>query len=215
MYLAMEYMQSGDLEHTLKEIENSPTHLGPLLPEEDAQEVSRQILEGLKIMHDEDFAHRDLKPQNIFVVQKQPWWVKIGDFGLSKKRTEDTDLYTIAGTQLYMAPEFFHYVPSPEAEISKYTTAVDLWALGCIIHRIISGSVPFQSLLALRNYCLDPSNAPLRIPSTMESARNLVQDLLLPHPARRPTAGDALNSIWLGTSSPPSCWAKFGVLTNF
>jgi len=68
MYLAMEYMLLSDLEHTLKEIENSPTHLGPPLFIKEVREVSHQILEGLKIMYAKGFAHRDLKSLNIFVV---------------------------------------------------------------------------------------------------------------------------------------------------
>jgi len=63
MFLAMEYMPLGDLEHNIQEIETSPTHTGSSLSEEDIQEITRQILEGLKIMHMEGFAHRDLKPQ--------------------------------------------------------------------------------------------------------------------------------------------------------
>jgi serine/threonine protein kinase len=63
MFLAMEYMPLGDLEQNILKIENSLTHTGPPLSEEEVQEISRQILEGLKIMHAEGFAHRDLKPQ--------------------------------------------------------------------------------------------------------------------------------------------------------
>jgi serine/threonine protein kinase len=63
MYLAMEYMPLGDLEQNLQYIEKSSTQTGPPLSEEEVQEISRQILEGLKIMHAEGFAHRDLKPQ--------------------------------------------------------------------------------------------------------------------------------------------------------
>jgi serine/threonine protein kinase len=70
MFLAMEYMPLGDLEQHLQEIANSPIHTGPLLSEEEVQEISRQILEGLKIMHAEGFAHRDLKPQ----VCCTPFW---------------------------------------------------------------------------------------------------------------------------------------------
>lgn len=63
MFLAMEYMPLGDLEHNIQEIEISSTRTGPPLPEEEIQEIARQVLEGLKIMHVEGFAHRDLKPQ--------------------------------------------------------------------------------------------------------------------------------------------------------
>lgn len=118
--LAMEYMPLGDLEQNLQEIEDSPEHLGPAVSEEETQEITRQILEGLKIMHAEGFAHRDLKPQNVFVVQKQPqWWVKLGDFGLSKERTDQTAFRTQAGTQQYMAPELYYYVPDLDAETSR------------------------------------------------------------------------------------------------
>ncbi|KAK0122839.1 hypothetical protein ONS96_009869 [Cadophora gregata f. sp. sojae] len=71
IYLAMENLPLG----TLK------TFINDDLKECDAQVISVQLLEGLKIMHEEGFTHRDLKPENIFVVQSaQKWWVKIGGF---------------------------------------------------------------------------------------------------------------------------------------
>jgi serine/threonine protein kinase len=63
MFLAMEYMPLGDLEHNVQQIEKYPAHSSPPLSEEEVKDISRQILEGLKIMHGEGFAHRDLKPQ--------------------------------------------------------------------------------------------------------------------------------------------------------
>jgi serine/threonine protein kinase len=59
MYLAMHH---GDLEANLLELEGS-TEQKPAIPEEDIKEITSQILEGLKIMHAEGFAHRDLKPK--------------------------------------------------------------------------------------------------------------------------------------------------------
>jgi serine/threonine protein kinase len=152
-------------------------------------------------MHTEGFAHRDLKPQSVFVVQKHPqWWVKLGDFGLSKKRTDGTAYRTHAGTQEYMAPELFYYVPEMDVETSEYTNAIDLWSLGCIIYRVVTGEVPFPSMLSLRNYCIDPAKAPLNMPPQMEKATKFVQGLLMPHPEKRPAA---LESAWLSTSRHP------------
>ena len=125
-------------------------------------------------------------------MQRQPqWWVKLGDFGLSKRRTDGTAYRTQAGTQQYMAPELFYYVQELDSEISEYTNAIDLWSLGCIIHRVVTGAVPFPSLLSLRNYCRDPSKVPLSMPPAMEEAANFVRELLVPNPAKRPVANAA------------------------
>lgn len=70
IYLAMEYIPLGDLENNLQELEQSrrtgrltDAHTGGILSEEEVKDITTQILEGVKIMHAEGFAHRDLKPQ--------------------------------------------------------------------------------------------------------------------------------------------------------
>jgi len=52
MYIAMEYLEEGDL----------TKHIGTPLPQETVQNISKQILEGLQVMHQQGIAHRDLKP---------------------------------------------------------------------------------------------------------------------------------------------------------
>lgn len=54
IFLAMEYIEYGDLSEYMKERETAQA---------EAREVTRQILEGLKILHGEGICHRDLKPQ--------------------------------------------------------------------------------------------------------------------------------------------------------
>lgn len=66
MHLAMEYIPLGDLENNLQELEKSKNgsgHTSCVLRENEIKDITTQILEGVKIMHAEGFAHRDLKPQ--------------------------------------------------------------------------------------------------------------------------------------------------------
>jgi serine/threonine protein kinase len=53
LFMAMEYLSRGDLSH----------YIGPNLHKIDAKEITRNVLQGLKVMHEEGFAHRDIKPQ--------------------------------------------------------------------------------------------------------------------------------------------------------
>lgn len=64
LFIAMEYCPLGDLQRFL--IEHTQ------LPESDTREIIGQVIEGLKFMHDERFAHRDLKPGNILIKSHPP-----------------------------------------------------------------------------------------------------------------------------------------------
>jgi serine/threonine protein kinase len=126
-------------------------------------------------------------------VQRKPeWWVKLGDFGLTKKQTDGTAYRTQAGTEKYMGPELYFYVPGLNKETSEYTNAVDIWALGCIVYRIITRAVPFPSLLSLCNYSNCNEELQFKVSSPIAKAEAFVQKLLTPHPAKRPTANAAL-----------------------
>ena len=201
VFLAMEYFPLGNLEDNIHS----------LLPGvRDSVDLMYQLFEGLEIMHTEGFAHRDLKPANIFVVQKTPrWWVKIGDFGISKRiQNQDTSLRTFTGTHDYMAPEFFGYGDDVDEERSDYTHAVDLWALGCVGYRLWTGKVPFPSypnLRPLQRYCSGQTVLPAKELGSTECPDvvvNLVMDLLRPVPSQRPSANAAL--AVLGPMNPPS-----------
>ena len=201
VFLAMEFFPWGNLEDNIL----------PRLPGvPDPIDIMYQLLEGLEIMHTEGFAHRDLKPANIFVVQTGPmWWVKIGDFGITKRiQNQDTSLRTFTGTHDYMAPEFFGYGDDVDEERSDYTHAVDLWALGCVAYRFYTGKVPFPSypnLRPLQRYCSGQTVFPAKdLGSTgcPEVVVNLIMDLLRPVPSQRPSAHTAL--AVLGPMNPPS-----------
>jgi serine/threonine protein kinase len=134
-------------------------------------------------------------------VQRRPeWWVKLGDFGLSKRQTDGTVFRTQAGTEGYMAPELYFYVPGLSTETSEYTNAVDIWAVGCIIHRIMTRAVPFPSRRSLHNYSNGNGELLFQVLSPMAEAEAFVQKLLTPYPVKRPTASAALEHSWVITS---------------
>jgi len=70
LYIAMEYLPEGDL----------TKHIGSPLPQETVQTVSKQILEDLKVIHQQGIAHRDLKPAVCFLSPKFPL-----DYAVSQK----------------------------------------------------------------------------------------------------------------------------------
>ena len=190
----MEYFKYGDLQ----------SHMSTRIPEVQSKIIAAQLLQGLKIMHQEKFTHRDLKPQNIFVVQMQPYfWVKIGDFGITKRITNDqTILKTEIGTLDYLAPEILGYV---DEETSQYTNSVDIWSLGCVCHRLLTMNPPFPKLSALAAYCrgasllpIEPNDSTTMDESTVcVQAVDFVKALMRPLPEERISADEALYHPWL------------------
>ena len=188
IYLAMEYFEHGDLQRYLSE----------KIPEMQIKIIMIQLLEGLKIMHQNGFTHRDLKPSNIFVVVKEPvWWVKIGDFGITKRvLNEETFLKTEIGTRDYLAPEVIGFIE----EMSQYTNAVDIWSLGCICHLLLTDQLPFANMKALAPYCWGKSILPIESLDKYDvnsESIEFVKGLMAPQPAERWDADKALQSPWL------------------
>ena len=80
--------------------------------------------------------HRDLKPGNIFLDDKNN--VKLGDFGLSRMmNTDSVFAYTHVGTPYYMSPE--------QIADQKYNEKSDVWSAGCIIYELSALRAPFEA----------------------------------------------------------------------
>jgi TolB-like protein/tetratricopeptide (TPR) repeat protein len=120
---------------------------GPVPPSK-AAEYGVQIARGLAAAHEKGVVHRDLKPDNLFLTRHGQ--VKILDFGLAKlqpvevvddgeARTAsiETRSGTILGTVGYMSPE---QVRGDAADARS-----DIFALGCVLYELLSGSGPFRS----------------------------------------------------------------------
>ncbi|KAJ9481513.1 hypothetical protein VN97_g11965 [Penicillium thymicola] len=172
LFIAMEYLELGDLQDYVFG-QSQP------LPEFEAQCIMSQILEGLDLMHENGYTHRDLKPNNILLRSCPPndWWVKIADFGISK-RVEDSlgKSTTMKGTFGYIAPELFGFTPKG----TPY--AVDIWAAGEIMVQILAKQPTFKH----------PG----------QPGVEFVLSLMHPTPAGRRSAKDALQHSWIDQPLP-------------
>ncbi|KAJ5682923.1 kinase-like protein [Penicillium macrosclerotiorum] len=196
IFIAMEYIPKGDLSE----------HLAGPLPEVEARKITYQILEGIQFMHENSFAHRDLKPANIFVVTAGPdWWVKIGDFGISKRIDDgQTALRTINGTPGFIAPEIVAQLfdVANWANFS-YTLAVDLWSLGVICFFMLTGRLPFHKTYDLMTYFRGDMRGSDIFSDIHDDhkiskeASSFMKTLLAAQPTNRGRVAGALSHVWL------------------
>ena len=106
------------------------------ISEEEAIPVIRELLYAIQVMHKNNFIHRDLKLSNILLRNKNDLSsVTIIDFGETVDRTEEYYISGIVGTLHYMAPEIL--------KKKKYYKPVDIWALGVISYRLLTGYFPY------------------------------------------------------------------------
>ncbi len=125
-FVLMEYVSGPSLRDIMDE---SPSGMG----EHKAAFFLREIAKGLSYLHECGIVHRDLKPANIFY---ENGYVKIGDYGLSKaiKQGYHSNQTITVGTVHYMAPEI---------GAGNYDCSIDIYALGCVLFEMLTGSVPF------------------------------------------------------------------------
>jgi WD40 repeat protein len=98
-----------------------------------------------------------------------------------------------------MAPEILNYLDVSGASL-EYTYAVDLWAVGCIVYRLITGVVPFPPGTSLVKYCEDKSLFPydaLFDSGVKSNCSKFIRQLLVTDPKDRLSASQALQHQWI------------------
>ena len=120
------------------------------LPETTLRHFFRQLSNGLQVLNAEKISHRDLKPQNIFLLTRnsvpverdtnyQNIVLKIGDFGLSKKMITGRWSSTQCGTLTFMAPEVLDKSRIRDDSTKPHNSKADLWSLGLILYASLRG----------------------------------------------------------------------------
>jgi serine/threonine-protein kinase len=127
-YIAMERLQGIDLASRLREQTR--------LPSDEVVALVDQVARGLEVARVAGVVHRDLKPHNLFHHAGATW--KILDFGVSKVMDSEGSLTGegLVGTPQYMAPE--------QASGGTVTHLADVYALGAIAYRCLTGRSPFK-----------------------------------------------------------------------
>lgn len=127
-YLAMEYLEGGDLQERLKR------NADPVF----AIDVCRAIASALKYAHDKGFVHRDIKPANVLF--RGDCTPVLTDFGIARAVGSNTMLTQqglVVGTPAYMSPE--------QALGKPVDNRSDIYSLGILFYQLITGDVPYKS----------------------------------------------------------------------
>nr|POF26276.1 serine/threonine-protein kinase rad53 [Quercus suber] len=225
LYIIMEFVQCGDLQHYLQ-------HNGPL-SEDLGRKMSLQILGSLAYLHGKKITHRDIKPDNILIADMNPksFSVKLSDFGLSKVvKDQDTFLKTFCGTLLYCAPEVFPHYDAHVAsrgqkrrkgsqlqstKFHSYSQCVDVWSYGAVLWYSLCMKPPFEGVADATGRGMFDKIMMTPLDSTdliehgiSDDCVQLLAEMLNTDPSSRPLPSSCLLHVWLSNDKSAYVEAK-------
>jgi hypothetical protein len=176
VYIAYEYVPGRTLRDALRH---------GAVTDRDAIEISAQVLEGLAHAHARGIVHRDVKPSNVLVEDRDELSVKLLDFGLAQFDEADTltAVGDVPGTLAYISPERLHG--------AEATAASDVWAVGVMLWEALAGQHPFWGVpLPQVASTIEAGARPLATerPDLSKRLLAVVTTALEVDPARRPRA---------------------------
>jgi serine/threonine protein kinase len=103
------------------------------------RKVALQTIQAVSFVHEQQIIHRDIKPDNLLVLEKGAVWaVQLADFGMARFRTaEQNNLTTLIGSPHYVAPELM------KGE-KNYTDSVDIYSFGMVVWALVHEQNPMN-----------------------------------------------------------------------
>ena len=201
--IIMEYINGGNLFSFLKKHRK--------VSEKTAKLLYRQIILGIKYMHEQGIVHRDIKLENILIDLNNN--IKICDFGIGRVLSSpEQPLFDQCGTPMYIAPEIL--LCSKEKGYKGFP--VDIWSSGIVLYILLSGTLPFSfknsssSLSESNESNLSEDNnnntelqysiinkEPKEIENISKEAEDLLKKILKKNPEKRITCEEILNHPWM------------------
>lgn len=194
-FIAMEYVEGETLAARLMRMAEN----GRLLGFDKALQIAYQVARCLEKAHAKGVFHRDIKPQNLMLTEDEEApggeLVKVLDFGIAKLLSGDGDEFEgatstgdqIPGTYTYMAPEQFGTYKGITGQEGK----MDVYALGVMTYRMISGGLPLydKNPAVMMGLALAKEPRPLQevAPDAPTSIAELVHRMLAKQPEDRPS----------------------------
>ena len=170
IYLVFDFMET-DLHAVIK---------AAILKKVHKQFIIYQLLKGLKYIHSGEVIHRDLKPANVLI--NSECQIKIADFGLARSLvtgSEDSEaiMTEYVATRWYRAPEIV-------LGSGRYSKAVDVWSVGCILAELVNGKALFPGVSTMNQVelILDVVGKPTRddiLAIESENAASIIQNITL------------------------------------
>ncbi len=174
-YIVMEYIEGKHLKDLIKK-------RGKLTTSE-VVDIMMQITDGMSVAHDSYIIHRDIKPQNIMILENG--LVKITDFGIAMamNATQLTQTNSVMGS--------VHYLPPEQANGNGSSLQSDIYSMGIVMYELLTGKLPFRGdnavEIALKHLREPMPDIKEELPTIPNSIANIILKATTKNPKNRYT----------------------------